>query len=327
MNDEEFARSVFARVFASGTTGEPSTLPNLDGIASHGRQVARTRQGLYAAGSVALAGVVTAGVVTGPSVLGLGGGSSSVSSAGQQAGSSANGTGPASSDPVAVKSKTATPCATPPTADWATVIKPRLPAGTTLTVDQKALARKGVTCVMRNGGSMSMETLFTLTNPDGLLQVDVTTGPAGAGTASAAAGSSSLSEQDLSKLRAQKSAQAQSQESQNQSNAALESKLAAAGAATNSTSAGVGNIDRSAVAPTPTCSVVNAPAAEQVCTSAVTKGGYNAVDVSLTRKSPTPLQVEVIASTAQPSASGAAAQPPLDPAQLTAIAEAIAAQF
>ncbi|MGH8890066.1 MAG: hypothetical protein ACRDV3_09985 [Acidothermaceae bacterium] len=328
MNDEEFARSLFSHVFESGTTGEPPTLPSLDRIAARGRQATRTRQGVYAASTAALAGVVTAGVVTGPSLLGLRGGSNNVSSGGQGSGSITGSASATPSGPVAVKSKTVTPCATPPTVDWSTVIKPHLPPRTTLAIEPKALARKGTTCLMLSDGSMSTETLFTLTNPDGVLQVDVTTGPAGTGAASAAVNPSSLSQQDLSKLQAQKSAQAHNQESQDQSKAALASKLAAAGAATGtSASAGVGKIDRPAVAPTPTCSVVNAPDAEQLCTSAVTKGGYNGVDVSLTRKSPTPLQIEVVASTAQPNGTGSAAQPPLDAAQLTAIAQAVAAQY
>jgi hypothetical protein len=125
VNDEEFARRVFARAFESGTAGEPPTLPSLERIAARSRRTARTRQGVYAASSVALGGVVTAGVVSGPSLIGLGGGSGETSSAGQPAGSlkaSGSATTPA---PITVKGKTVTPCPTPPQgAAWASLIEP-----------------------------------------------------------------------------------------------------------------------------------------------------------------------------------------------------------
>jgi hypothetical protein len=74
-------------------------------------------------------------------------------------------------------------------------------------------------------------------------------------------------------------------------------------------------------APASTCTDVTP--GEEVCSSNVVKGGYTGFNVELTRTSPTPLHVQVIASASDAGTTAA----PLDDAQVKAIAEAIAAHY
>lgn len=342
MNDEEFARSIFARAFESGTTGEPPTLPSIERIAARGRQAARTRQGVYAASSVALAGVVTAGVVSGPSLIGLGGGSGETSSAGQPAGSVKTSGSATTSAPITVKGKTVTQCPTPPQAlAWASLIKSHLPADVGITPSSKPTSSKassspsttssasnfvtstagaatatsgGVSCVILPDGSTLMESIFALT-PNGVLQVEVSTGQPNR-SASPSTGTSSLSKEDVAKLQALKSDLAAA----HASGASGGSGKPAPGGTGVDASNASDTAKPPVSAPTPVCSDVKT--GEQVCASSVAKGGYTGFDIELTRTSPTPLRVEVAASTPD---TGTA--PSVDAAQLTAVAEAIAAQY
>jgi hypothetical protein len=347
VNDEEFARSVFTHAFESGMAAEPGALPSIDRIEARSRRARRNRQGVYAAGTVALAGAVTAGVVSGPSMLGLGSGSGTISPGTGTSGSSSP------SGPKAVDGKAATPCPTSAGAPtWSALIQPYLPAGMTMTASSRESAASGVSCVVTGDGTMLRESVFTLANPSGVLQVDVTTGSDALAKASPLAAGSGLSQAQLRKVEAAKSqlaasksqfAASKSQQPDAAGSApagAAASKMAAANSARSKedgapNAAASGNASLPKVAPTPACSDLNGDPGEQLCTMDATKGGYFAAVVDLARSSPIPIRVEVTASTATPvgTASGNAASgtahptPPLDAAQLTKIALAIANQY
>jgi len=169
MNDEDLARQAFAAAFRSGNTGEPPTLPDVEGLVSRGRRAARYRHGTYAAGTTALAGVVTAGIVTGPALLGLNtnSGSHTVTAGGGGA------TTPtaSSSVPSSAKPLPGVPCTTSSTINWLGMVSAALPTGVTATPDRVA------NCVQLPDGSRSYEARFKLSTGEVGLQVNVGTGP------------------------------------------------------------------------------------------------------------------------------------------------------
>lgn len=322
MNDEDFARNAFRHAMESSFAGEPTGLPSLDDIAARARRGNRTRQGVYAAGAVALAGVVTAGVVAGPSVLGLGSGSPDSSTAGQAGDTTTAGTGTPPD-----KAKVATACPTPPQIDWATIISQQV-AGIRVTPVSKASAPDQNNCYLMPDGSMNIEVLFDTGNPTGLIQIDVNTGGSKNGRGSASASKTPNASEEAS-LRALKltlaSEQATAKSSDDAAAAqkqALKSQLATekpTGAATNSPA----NTAVKTPEPTPTCT--GAKETQVICTVDVGKGGYVGMSATLTRTTPTPLFVEVVGSTSAPATPGQRA--PLTSAQLSAIAQAVAAHF
>ena len=322
MNDEDFARNAFRHAMESSFAGEPTGLSSLDDIAARARRGNRTRQGVYAAGAVALAGVVTAGVVAGPSVLGLGSGSPDSSTAGQAGDTTTAGTGTPPD-----KAKVAAACPTPPQIDWATIISQQV-AGIRVTPVSKASAPDQNNCYLMPDGSMNIEVLFDTGNPTGLIQIDVNTGGAKNGRGSASASKTPNASEEAS-LRALKlklaSEQATAKSSDDTAAAqkqALKSQLATekpTGAATNSPA----NTAVKTPEPTPTCT--GAKETQVICTVDVGKGGYVGMSATLTRTTPTPLFVEVVGSTSAPATPGQRA--PLTSAQLSAIAQAVAAHF
>lgn len=304
MNDEEFARSAFRRAMESSFAGEPSGLPSLDEIATRARRATRTKQGVYAGSAIALAGVVTAGVVAGPSALGVGGSAPQTSTADQAIGSGTT-TTPAKAD-------LATPCPTPPQIDWAAIIEQSVPGVTATPVPNAAGPDQNICYLMPNlvpSGAMNIEVRLDVSNPKGVVQIDVNTGgdkgglesPSPADSLAAAAKSAAADER--SKADALKSQM-------------LTEK--SPGLATNSPA----NTPARPADPTSTCS--GSTQTQLVCATDVSKGGYVGISVALSRATPKPLFVQVVGSTSTPAAGQHA---PLSSAQLTAIAEAVASHF
>jgi hypothetical protein len=328
-------------MFRAGNAGEPDLLPDLDRIATHGRRAARSRQGIYAAGTVALAGAVTAGVVSGPSLLGLGSGSSKIVSGSQPTDAPASAS---KSVPDVVKPSPGVPCATPPTIDWASVVNAALPAGVTATADHSA------NCVQTPDGTRSVEALFKLSTGEVGLQVTVGAGPeiarklaAGHGglgvVVSPGPASGSLDAATLAKLREAKMAAAsgvtsvpgvgESSASPSPDPAALASLEAqkrayASAAATASDSPGVSGTLGIKESGTGSCSQV-APD-ENACVSHLTKDSLSVVDVQILRTGASPLIVDVTASNGKNLSTAAPTQLPSD-ATMLAIAQAVAAHF
>lgn len=301
MNDDEFARQVFARAL----DGEPSVTPDLEHITTQCRKAMRARHGIYAAGGAALAGIVTAGVVSGPTLLGLGSSPPGMSTAGQGTGTErASGTTPStktSPDLSNGKAQVATPCATSPQIDWTQIISQNVP-GAHPRLTPKADVPTGPGCVMLPDGSMDIEVLLTIANPNGVVQIDVDTGGSKQGRPSASATPNADLQAKMDALKAQ---QATGQST---------------GDATNSPPAAAAPSKAEGL---PTCSTV-APG-EQVCVAHVEKGGYVGVSAALSRTTPKPLFVQVIGSSGAPT--GPSGTPPLSPAQVSAIAQAVAGHF
>lgn len=321
MNDEDFARNAFRHAMESSFAGEPTGLPNLDDIAARARRGNRTKQGVYAASAVALAGVVTAGVVAGPSVLGLGSGAPETSTASQP-----DSTAPGATGTQLDKAKLATACPTPPQIDWAAIIGQQVP-GVTVTPVSKATAPDGNNCYLLPDGSMNIEVLFDVSNPNGIVQIDVNTGGSKAGRESPTS-SRTPSASELASLQALKQKLASEQatsgtpNASDLANAALKSQLATekpTGAATNSPATTAVKSPE----PTPTCA--GDKTRQVICTLDVAKAGYVGMSAALTRTTPTPLFVQVIGSTNAPATPGQSA--PLTSAQLSAIAQAVASHF
>jgi hypothetical protein len=344
MNDEEFARQALAAAFRTGPTGEPPTLPDVEGLAFRGRRAARHRHGAFAAGTTALAGVVTAGVVTGPALLGLG----SPSPSGISSGAAGPATPPASpvpspstSAPDPAKPSPGVPCATPPAINWASVLSAALPAGVTATPDHSA------NCVQTPDGSRSIDALFTLSTGGVELQVNVGTGPdiaaklrGGPGKMGIAPGSqsasASLDPAAIAKLEAVKLAAAGSapdvgatSPSPTLDAAALASlqaqkRAAASAAASDSPSPGAfGAVGIKATA-SGSCSKVGPD--ENACVSHLTKDSLSVVDVEILRSGASPIVVDVAASNGKNLTTAAPGQLPGDTTML-AIAQAVAAHF
>jgi hypothetical protein len=347
MNDEDFARDAFAAALRSGWTGEPPTMPDVDGLAFRARRTARNRRGVYAAGTTALAGVVTAGVVTGPSLLGLGNGSPSGFSAAAGADASKSGSASASaSRPDAVKSP-GVACATPPAIDWAGIVAAALPAGI------HAVPDNAVNCLDFPEGSRSIEAGFKLTVPGGVLQISVEKGGAlatklgqaskpfesksappaasASGSVDSSSASPSLDPSALASLQALKRSMAAgssalaSLDAMKQSMAAKDNaaaKAAKESAAASASSAGGDSIGKTP----PSCHGVAANIT--ACASTVTKGGFVGTDVQLIRTGADPVVIDVVAASGTDALSPApGTKAPLNDVQVTAIAQAVAAHF
>jgi hypothetical protein len=291
MNDEEFARRAFAETFAPGQP-EPVCGLDLAMITSRGRRSARRRQGVYAAGTTALAGVVTAGVVIGPghfraphssvqSATGVSG-TATVDPAGS----------PSASKPAA---STAAPsagvaCST----DLATLAAQYLPASLHATLDKSA------TCVQDGNGDQTAQVSFDIPGNPGAIQITVGAGttkvlPSGQGVGGATSTTSPgqpLGSASIESLR--------------------EKKLAAAAAAAKSSPAPMASNE-----PQGSCRPSNAT--EIVCVRPVVKGPEHVIVVDLTRSAPKKLDVQVVASSTN--------EPPLDTQQLTSIALSLASHF
>lgn len=259
---------------------------------------------------MALAGAVTAGVVSGPALLGLGSTPPEMSTAGQgtSGATSTGGTNTAGQttaktpdDLTHGKSLVTTPCATPPQVDWAQIVLQSVP-GASARVTPKASAPAGTGCITLPDGSMDIEVLLTIGNPNGVVQIDVDTGGSKEGRPSASATPNADLHAKLDVLKAQKATEQQ------------------IGHATNSPPPAVVPSKAEGL---PTCSTV-APA-EQVCVTHIQKGGYLAVSAALSRTTPTPLFVQVIGSTGE--LAGPAGTPPLSPAQVSSIAQVVAGHF
>lgn len=334
MNDEEFARTAFKHARETGFASEPASSYDISAIRAQARRDVRLKQGVYTASTVALAGVVTAGVVTGPSIFGFGSGSPQVSTAGSGAGSAggAAATQPPASAGASSKSEigvVTTPCTNPPQVDWASLIKAEVP-GATVTVNPKFGDTGGSSCVLLANGSMNVEALLTIGQPDGVVQIDVNTGGGKEGAAPSSTPDASLlqEKQELKREMASKAAGAAASAKSayaSQKSAAGSQKSAAAStlAASKSATAESGSAEPIEAPSPPVCAT--AGAGEQVCSQQVTKGDYAGLTVTLTRTTPTPLFVQVIGSTSAPGQAGQT--PPLTSDQLSGIAEAVAAQF
>jgi hypothetical protein len=341
MNDEDFARQAFAAAFRSGPTGEPSTLPDVERLAFRARRASRQRHGAYAAGTTALAGVVTAGVVTGPALLGLGSPSPSGVSAAAGGSTSASPT-PTAKSGLDVAPSPAVACATPPTFDWVAVVNNALPAGA------HAVSNHVVDCVDLPDGTRSIQALFTLSTPDVDLQVNVGTGgmyngkiatrsggfgfggtpPVGSAVplSSATMGPGEVAKLDALKQAARSSASGSlpASELPSVSGSTRLGTGSISGAGKLETSGQPGSAPKDAAIGTCTDPLAN----ETICSATMSKGGFVATDVQYFRTGQSPLMVEVTASTGKNAPTPAAGlQPPLDAAQVTAIAKAVAAHF
>ena len=346
MNDEDFARQAFAAAFRSGSTGEPPTLPDVEGLASRGRRAARYRHGTYAAGTTALAGVVTAGIVTGPALLGLG------TTSPASIGAAAQGTTTTPSSPVAsssnsspdgpVKPSPGVPCATPPTINWVSVVNAALPPGVTATAYHSA------DCVQLPDGTRTVEAEFALSTGNVGLQVDVGTGPEIArklisgearigldASPSPGEGTTSADPATLAKLDAAKRALAglpaasdPSSPSPTLDAAAIASldaqKRAFANTASDAPSTKAG--EKSGIEPAPTASCSPIGPDENACVSHLTKDSISVSDVQILRTGASPIVVDVAASNGKDLATAAPGQLPSD-ATMVAIAQAVAARF
>jgi hypothetical protein len=339
MNDEDFARQAFATAFAAGSSKEPVTLPDAEALAFRGRRAARTRRGIYAAGTTALAGVVTAGVAGGPSLLNLGAGSgSTIGTAASGGGSSVS---PSTSksplqSPDAVK-PSGVPCATPPTIDWAGIVAAALPAGI------HAVPDHSVNCLDFPEGSRSIAAGFTLSVPTGVLQIDVESGgalatklgqtskPLESKSAPPASESPSLNPSALASLQALKSKMAAdastraSLDAVKQSMAATDEAAARAAKESAAASAGANGSDSVGKTP-PTCH----PLAANItaCASTVTKGGFVGTDVQVIRTGANAVVIDVLAASGTDTPSPApGTKAPLTDVQVTAIAQALVAHF
>jgi hypothetical protein len=339
MNDEDFARQAFATAFAAGSSKEPVTLPDAEALAFRGRRAARNRRGIYAAGTTALAGVVTAGVASGPSVLNLGAWSGSTTgTAAAGSGSSVSPLKSSSQSPDAAK-PSGSPCATPPTIDWAGILAAALPAGI------HAVPDHAVNCLEFPDSSRSIEAGFTLSVPGSVLQIEVEKGgalahklgqtvkPPESGSASSSLDPSALASLEavkrsmadpstLASLDAKKQSLAAQDDAA--ARAAKESAAASAqySAAANATSAESNAIDKTP----PSCRQLAADVT--ACASAVTKGGFVGTDVQLIRTGADPIVIDVVAASGTDAPSPApGTTAPLDDVQVTAIAQALVAHF
>jgi hypothetical protein len=318
MNDEEFARRAFAETFHSA---QPKPVADLDltAITSRGRRSARRRQGIYAAGTTALAGVVTVGVVVGPGLLRA----PHTSSVEPAAGGSGTATFPAASTPASslAAAKEQPPGGATCSTDLATLAAEYLPATLHATLSHAA------TCAQDSNGDETAQVGFDVPGSRGSIQITV---GIGTGTASSASASSNviprkvpgqpLSSASLNSLQAKKLAAAGAAangSSQPLSSAILNSlqakKLAAAAAADTSSPAPV-------LGSEPQASCQQSNATETVCVKPVVKGSEHVIVLDLTRSSPTPkLQLEIVASSTD--------VPPLDTPQLTSFALSVASHF
>jgi len=347
MNDEDFAHQAFAAAFRSGGTGEPPTLPDVEGLASRGRRAARYRHGTYAAGTTALAGVVTAGIVTGPALLGLGthSGSRTVTAGG------GGSTTPAPTASVSVPdspkpSPGVVPCTTSATINWLAVVSAALPSGVTATPDHSA------NCVQLPDGTRTYEALFTLSTGAVGLQVHVGTGPEiarklGAGGAQIGnppgSDSPSLDPSALASLRAGKLAAAAAAKADTSlpadvtapspsasldaaAIASLEAQKRAFASAGATASPSPGDTQGVDLKPGYDGHCSNVSADENACVSHMTKGPLSVVDVQLMRTGSSPVVVDIAASNGKTLSTPAPEQLPSD-ATMVALAQAVAAHF
>lgn len=344
MNDEDFARQAFAAAFRSGSTGEPPTLPDVEGLASRGRRAARYRHGTYAAGTTALAGVVTAGIVTGPALLGLGTPSGPRTVAAGAGGATTPTPTASVSVPDSPKPSPGVPCVTAPAIDWVSVVSPALPSGVTATPDHSA------NCVQLPDGSRTVEAMFRLSTGTVELQVNVQTGPdiaAKLGGVAAVFGvsptgqapSESLDPATIAKLEASKvamataagigstagSAPAASSSADAATIASLEAQKRAMANNQATTSPAPGDRgSRLKPASDQTCSQVGTD--ENACVSHLTKGPLSVVDVQLLRAGASPLVLDVTASNGKDLSTPASGELPSD-ATMLALAQAVAGHF
>lgn len=344
MNDEDLARHAFAAAFRDGQTGEPPTLPDVELLARHGRLANRTRHGVYAAGTTALAGVAVVGVVAGPTLLGLG----SASPSGVGTGAQGATTPPASpaptsskSAPNTAKSSPGVPCTTPPAIDWAGILATVLPAGVTATADHSA------NCAQLPDGTRTIEASFKLSTGEVGLQVDVATGPEIArklsagltkvgvdGSPEPGIGSpdpATVSQLDAAKLAAvglpPDSGVETTSPSPSLNAAAVASRQAqkrAAASVAATASPAPGDASGAKGTANGMCSQVNAD--ENMCVSHVSKDSASVVDVQLLRTGSSPVVVDVTASNGKNLTAAAPAQLPND-ATMVALAEAVATHF
>lgn len=319
MNDEEFARRAFAETFGSD---QPEPVADLDvsRIASRGRRSARTRSGLYAAGTTALAGVVTAGIVIGPGFIHTPHSSTLDSAAG----------GSATADPAA---STPAPSGQQPSGgptchtDLAAIAGEDIPASLHATLSGPA------TCVQEGLGNQTAQVQFDIPGDPGALQitVGVGTGSAGSSVGSAPNGSAAnppaskvpgqpLSSASLDSLRAKKLALAgmpvngQDQPLSSASVSALQAQKFAAGAAAATNAAAPMNGQ-------PQESCQPSTSTGTVCVRPVVKGPMHVIVVDLTRSSTsTTLAVQIVASSTTDV-------PPMTTPQLTSLARSLAGHF
>jgi hypothetical protein len=283
VNDEDFARQFFAR--ALDAASEPGALPDIDHITAAGRKAARNRQGLYAAGSVALVGAVTAGVVTASSLLDLGGnGTSTLTTTGS----------PSSSNALQILTKApGVPCSQPPHIDWTALVTPHLPTGASLTPLHEP------TCVQPAPGATAIEALYTLSHPDGTLQIDVETGLL-----------ATKSEQRDAARKAAEDAARKAAEAR----ATTQAQLSSEGVTPAGKSAGA-----------PQCSTV--ASGVTTCVVDVSEGGFQGNKVELFRTTAPQLGVTVIATAPKPTSAQPSPEAPIDKQHLIALAQAVAAHF
>jgi hypothetical protein len=321
MNDEEFARQAFAAAFRSGSTGEPATLPDIEGLAFRGRRAARRRHTGFAAGTTALAGVVTAGVVTGPTLLGIGSDSPSqlVRSASGGAAPSAAPTvtaSPSQSRPDLPKPSAGVACATPPSINWVAVVAPVLPAGVTATTTHAA------TCV-EMPGSRSVQAVLALSQEAVALQVTVNTGSnleaklgggVSSGPVKAGAGASASPQSTVSPTPNASTMTAVEAKKE----AAIQSAAAGAKASPEVKSS-------PDVPPNAECAAVTPQ--ENVCVTRLTKGPFLVTDVMLVRSGASPVVVDVVASNDLGGTASPVAAAVPDDAFVVSVAKAVAAQF
>lgn len=332
MNDEDFARQAFAAAFRSGATGEPPTLPDVEGLAFRGRRASRHRQGAFAAGTTALAGVVTAGVVTGPTLLGIGYSSSSGSSVGAGGTTAAQTAPKPSATPDPKESMPGVACPAPPAIDWTAVVAAALPASI------HAVADHAVSCLTFSDGSRRIDAGLTLSVPASTLQIEVQSGGQLASKLADAdqlrdptPASPSLDRSALTSDQALKSKLAEDATTRAKLDAMKESiaatddaaaRAAKESAATSDSAAASDSVDKTA----PSCQAVGANLT--ACVTTVTKGGYVGTDVQLIRTGANAVVIDVVAASGADTPSPApGTKAPMDGAQVTAIAQAVAAHF
>lgn len=336
MNDEDFAREAFSAAFRSGSTGEPPTLPDVERLVFRGRRTSRHRQGAIAAGTTALAGVVTAGIVSGPALLGLG----APSPAGVGAAAQGTTTPPSSAVPSAstsatdlsVKGSPGVPCATPPAIDWTAMVAAALPASI------HAVADNAVNCLTFTDGSRRIDAGFTLSVPASTLRIEVQSGGQLASkladadqlrdptpTSSSLDPSALTSDQLLKSKLAEDATTRAKLDALKESMAAADDAAARAAkesAAASGSAAAPNSVDKTA----PSCQAVGANLT--ACVSTVTKGGYVGTGVQLIRTGANAVVIDVVAASGADIPSPApGTNAPMDGAQVTAIAQAVAANF
>ncbi len=302
MNDEEFARAVFARSLETSFRDEPALLPSVDRIAAEGRRTARNRHGLQAGGTVVLAGAVTAALVSGPSFLGLGSSAGSPTLSGTDG--SAGAAGDTSQSGVEVTSAASkpgpgVPCTPGPTVDWAGILAAALP-GVGLTASQAP------TCVQEPDATTLLEATYTI-DGGALLQIDahigasaVKTAPPGPKDSGQAAGGAASA---VTKVPASFAATSPP-------SADVQRKLAASAAASAAASraSGSGSCSDSAVTN------------ETVCGGEFAKGPYSGMEADISGKS-LPGVVQVIVTAPQPSTATPSPSVPVTATQLKALAQ------